>query len=161
MITAAATGKVGVVRRDPMAMLPFCGYHMADYFQHWLDMGKNLSSPPKIFHVNWFRTDEQGKFLWPGFGENFRVLEWVLGRCEDEAGAVSTPVGYIPRFDDINTDELDVTEEQLKVLLSVESDMWAEEVKGIEEFYKKFGDKLPTELKEELETLKKNINSVK
>ena len=105
--TAAASGAVGVVRRDPMAMLPFCGYNMGDYFQHWLDMGKKIAHPPKIFNVNWFRTDEQGHFIWPGYGDNFRVLEWILARCNDEVDARTTPIGYIPYAKDINLEGLD------------------------------------------------------
>jgi len=155
--TAAATGTVGVVRRDPMAMLPFCGYHMGDYWRHWLDMGKKIPRQPKIFNVNWFRTDDEGRFIWPGFGENMRVLEWIIARCFDEIGAEETPIGYIPKVDDINLDESGVSTETLKDLLSVDKDLWIEEVKGIKEFYAKFGDKLPEELTEELDTLEKNL----
>ena len=155
--TAAATGAVGVLRRDPMAMRPFCGYHMGDYWQHWLDMGKKIPNPPKIFNVNWFRTDEDGNFLWPGFGDNLRVLEWILKRCFDEVDAQETPIGYEPYPTDINLDGTDVSLETLTGLLGVDKDLWMEDVTNIEEFYKDFGDKLPPALQEELETLKKNL----
>ncbi|MGN0625369.1 MAG: phosphoenolpyruvate carboxykinase (GTP) [Oscillospiraceae bacterium] len=157
--TAAAAGAVGVVRRDPMAMLPFCGYHMGDYFQHWLDMGKKLGDKaPKIFNVNWFRTDDEGHFIWPGFGDNMRVLMWILDRCEGKADAVETPIGYEPKPEDINLEGLDIDIETLKGLLDVDKELWKEDAAGIEEFYQKFGDKLPKELKAELETLKKNLD---
>ncbi len=155
--TAAATGAVGVLRRDPMAMRPFCGYHMGDYWQHWLDMGEKIPNPPKIFNVNWFRTDEDGNFLWPGFGDNLRVLEWILKRCFDEVDAQETPIGYEPYPTDINLDGTDVSLETLTGLLGVDKDLWMEDVANIEEFYKDFGDKLPPALREELETLKKNL----
>ncbi|MDD3192796.1 MAG: phosphoenolpyruvate carboxykinase (GTP) [Oscillospiraceae bacterium] len=157
--TAAASGAVGVVRRDPMAMLPFCGYHMGDYFQHWLDMGKELGGKaPKIFNVNWFRTDDEGHFIWPGFGDNMRVLMWVLDRCEGKAEAVETPIGYEPKPEDINLEGLDIDLDTLKGLLDVDKGLWKEDASGIEEFYQKFGSKLPKELKAELETLKKNLD---
>ena len=157
--TAAAAGAVGVVRRDPMAMLPFCGYHMGDYFQHWLDMGKKLGDKaPKIFNVNWFRTDDEGHFIWPGFGDNMRVLMWILDRCEGKADAVETPIGYEPKPEDINLEGLNIDIETLKGLLDVDKELWKEDATGIEEFYQKFGDKLPKELKAELETLKKNLD---
>ena len=156
--TAAAAGAVGVVRRDPMAMLPFCGYHMGDYFAHWLEMGKKLGDKaPKIFNVNWFRTDDDGKFIWPGYGDNMRVLMWILGRCDGSAEAVETPIGYEPRPCDIEREGLDLSEETVTELLSVDKELWRQEADGISEFYKKFGDKLPKELSEELETLKKNL----
>ncbi len=155
--TAAATGAVGVVRRDPMAMLPFCGYHMADYWQHWLDMGKLIENPPKIFNVNWFRTDENGSFIWPGFGDNLRVLEWIMGRCFDEADATETAIGYVPKAEDINLEGLDFSIDALKGILNVDKDLWKEEVAGIKEFYAKFGDKLPAKLKEELANLEANL----
>ena len=156
--TAAAAGAVGVVRRDPMAMLPFCGYHMGDYFAHWLEMGEKLGDKaPKIFNVNWFRTDNDGKFIWPGYGDNMRVLMWILGRCDGSAEAVETPIGYEPRPCDIEREGLDLSEETVAELLSVDKELWRQEADGISEFYKKFGDKLPKELSEELETLKKNL----
>ncbi len=157
--TAAAAGKVGVVRRDPMAMLPFCGYNMGDYFNHWLDMGKKMSNPPKIFHVNWFRTNEKGEFIWPGFGENFRVLEWMLKRCESEVQASEAPIGYLPKAEDINVDSLDISRETLDTLLTVDSESWLEDVKSIEEFYAKIGDTMPEELYKELKVLTDNLQN--
>lgn len=155
--TAAAAGAVGVVRRDPMAMLPFCGYHMGDYFQHWIDMGKSLGDKaPKIFNVNWFRVDEDGHFIWPGFGDNLRVLEWILKRCEGKVDAVETAIGFVPNAEDINLEGLDFSVDTLKSILTVDTAKWAKEAAGIEEFYTKFGDKLPAELREQLEILKKN-----
>ena len=156
--TAAATGAVGVVRRDPMAMRPFCGYNMADYFAHWIEMGKKVKHQPKIFNVNWFRTDDDGNFIWPGFGDNMRVLEWIIDRCEDKVDADEVAIGYVPKIGDINVEDLDITEDTMKELLSVDKDMWKEETKGIEEFYAQFGDRLPKELNDELETLKKKLN---
>ena len=155
--TAAASGAVGVVRRDPMAMLPFCGYHMGDYFAHWLEMGNKAEKLPKIFNVNWFRTDDNGNFIWPGFGENMRVLDWIIKRCEGEVDAVDSPIGYLPKVDDININGLDLSKETIEELLTVDNDTWAKEAESIEEFYKKFGDKLPKELKNQLETLKNNL----
>ncbi|HIV10776.1 MAG TPA: phosphoenolpyruvate carboxykinase (GTP) [Candidatus Faeciplasma avium] len=157
--TAAATGAVGVVRRDPMAMLPFCGYNMGDYWGHWLEMGRILGDKaPKIFNVNWFRTDDEGNFIWPGFGDNMRVLDWILERCEDAVDAVETPIGYEPKPEDINVDGLeDITTETVRGLLSVDKQLWLDEAKGIEEFYSKFGDKLPKELADELSSLKERL----
>ncbi len=153
--TAAAAGAVGVVRRDPMAMLPFCGYHMGDYFQHWLDMGKKLGDKaPKIFNVNWFRTDDEGNFIWPGFGDNMRVLNWILDRCEGKADAEETAIGFVPKAEDIDLTDLDFDIETLKSILKVDKDIWSREAEEIEEHYKKFGDKLPKELREQLENLK-------
>ncbi len=157
--TAAATGAVGVVRRDPMAMLPFCGYNMGDYWGHWLEMGRILGDKaPKIFNVNWFRTDDEGNFIWPGFGDNMRVLDWILERCEDAVDAVETPIGYEPKPEDINVDGLEgITTETVRGLLSVDKQLWLDEAKGIEEFYSKFGDKLPKELADELSSLKERL----
>ena len=157
--TAAASGAVGVVRRDPMAMLPFCGYDMADYWQHWIDIGATLDADkaPKIFNVNWFRKDDEGNFMWPGFGDNLRVLDWIIDRCEGKVDADETAIGYLPKAEDINLEGLDeINVEGLKKILDVDKALWAEDAKGIEEFYGKFGDKLPKELRAELETLKKN-----
>ncbi len=157
--TAAATGAVGVVRRDPMAMLPFCGYHMGDYFKHWLEMGEKLGDKaPKIFNVNWFRTDDEGHFIWPGFGDNMRVLMWILDRCAGKADAVETPIGYEPKAEDINIEGLDLTVDTVRDLLNVDKSLWKEEAKGIHEFYGKFGDRLPNELQDELATLEKNLD---
>lgn len=156
--TAAATGAVGVVRRDPMAMLPFCGYHMGDYFQHWIDMGKKIKVQPKIFNVNWFRTDSEGHFIWPGFGDNMRVLDWILKRCEETVDADETAIGYVPKPEDINLEGCGVDEETLKGLLNVDTETWKKEAEGIKEFYKKFGDKLPKELNEELSALESRLN---
>jgi len=156
--TAAATGAVGVVRRDPMAMLPFCGYHMGDYFKHWIEMGKKLGDKaPKIFNVNWFRLDAEGHFIWPGFGDNLRVLEWIINRCEGKADAVETPIGFVPKAEDINLEGLDFSIDTLKSILEIKNDQWIKEAEGIEEFYKKFGTKLPKELHEQLDTLKNNL----
>ena len=156
--TAAAAGAVGVVRRDPMAMLPFCGYHMCDYFQHWIDMGKKIKVQPKIFNVNWFRTDSEGHFIWPGFGDNMRVLDWILKRCEETVDADETAIGYVPKPEDINLEGCSVDEETLKGLLNVDTETWKKEAEGIKEFYKKFGDKLPKELSDELAALESRLN---
>ena len=156
--TAAAAGAVGVVRRDPMAMLPFCGYHMGDYFAHWLEMGEKLGDKaPKIFNVNWFRTDDEGNFVWPGFGDNMRVLNWIIDRCEGKATATETAIGFIPQPEDIDLTDLDMDIETLKSILKVDKDVWIKEAEEIEEHYKKFGDKLPAALREQLETLKANL----
>ena len=156
--TAAATGAVGVVRRDPMAMLPFCGYHMGDYFAHWLEMGEKLGDKaPKIFNVNWFRTDDEGHFIWPGFGDNMRVLMWIVDRCKGTADAVETPIGYEPKPEDINIEGLDIDLDTVKGLLNVDVELWKEEAKGIHEFYAKFGDKLPEELKNQLVALEERL----
>lgn len=155
--TAAATGAVGVVRRDPMAMLPFCGYHMGDYWQHWLDMGKLLKNPPKIFNVNWFRTDDSGNFIWPGFGENLRVLEWIVNRCEGASEAVDTPIGFVPRPEDLNLEGSGVDASTVKELLTVDAELWRAECAGIREFYSAFGDKLPKELSDALADLEKKL----
>lgn len=156
--TAAAAGAVGVVRRDPMAMLPFCGYHMGDYFQHWIDMGKKIKVQPKIFNVNWFRTDSEGHFIWPGFGDNMRVLDWILKRCEETVDADETAIGYVPKPEDINLEGCGVDKETLKGLLNVDTETWKKEAEGIKEFYKKFGDRLPKELNDELAALESRLN---
>ncbi len=156
--TAAAAGAVGVVRRDPMAMLPFCGYNMGDYFAHWLEMGEKLGDKaPKIFNVNWFRTDDEGNFVWPGFGDNMRVLNWIIDRCEGKATATETAIGYVPQPEDIDLTDLDMDIETLKSILKVDKDVWTKEAEEIEEHYKKFGDKLPAQLREQLENLKANL----
>ncbi len=157
--TAAATGAVGVVRRDPMAMRPFVGYNMADYFAHWINMGKKITNKPQIFNVNWFRTDDEGHFIWPGFGDNLRVLEWILKRCDGEVEAKETAIGYVPYAKDINLEGIGdgVTEQTIEDLTTVDTATWVEEAKGIEEFYAQFGNKLPAELRENLEGLKARL----
>jgi phosphoenolpyruvate carboxykinase (GTP) len=144
--TAAATGAVGVSRRDPMAMIPFCGYNMADYFQHWLDMGPKIKNAPKIFHVNWFRKDSNGKFLWPGFGENVRVLKWMVDRIEGRAAATDTPIGYVPTPASLTLDGMNIPRESLDELLSVNSNDWAQETEATTKFFEIFGDRLPREI---------------
>ena len=156
--TAAAAGAVGVVRRDPMAMRPFVGYDMGDYFQHWIDMGKKIPNAPKIFHVNWFRTDDEGHFIWPGFGDNMRVLMWILARCEDKVDAVETAIGYVPKAEDINIEGLEnVTLDTIRDLLSVDVESWKADVENIKEFYALVGDRVPAEMKEELAALEKRL----
>ena len=157
--TAAASGAVGVVRRDPMAMRPFVGYNMGDYFRHWLDMGKIIPNAPKIFHVNWFRTDENGNFIWPGFGDNFRVLLWIIKRCEDQIDADLTPIGYVPHAEDIDIEGLqNVDLDTIKGLLSVDKEAWLADVENIKEFYKLVGDSVPTELYDELKGLEERLS---
>ena len=159
--TAAQAGAVGVVRRDPMAMLPFCGYHMGDYFQHWLDMGEKIKDHPKIFNVNWFRLDDEGNFIWPGYGENFRVIDWIIRRCRGEVDAQDTAIGYVPFQDDIKISDLDydITPDRkfdgdaLREILSVESSYWKDDVASIKDFYANLGDRLPKELADELAAL--------
>lgn len=161
--TAAAAGAVGVVRRDPMAMLPFCGYHMGDYFKHWIEMGQLIDEDkqPKIFNVNWFRLDDQGHFIWPGFGDNMRVLDWMLKRIEGSVDAQDTAIGYIPYAKDINVNGIDISDEQMKDILSVDKEAWLKEAGEIKEFYKKFGSKLPKELAEEADKLEKRLKESK
>jgi phosphoenolpyruvate carboxykinase (GTP) len=158
--TAAITGAVGVTRRDPMAMLPFCGYNMGDYFGHWLEMGRNIPHPPKIFHVNWFRKGADGKFLWPGYGENARVLKWMLERIEGKAAATETPIGAVPTSNAITLDGIDVSRETMKELLHVEPADWAKEHADVGEFFKKFGDRLPEEIHEEHHRLGERLQGV-
>ena len=155
--TAAAEGKVGETRRDPMAMLPFCGYHMADYWQHWLDMEEKITNPPVICNVNWFRTDDEGHFQWPGFGDNLRVIEWVLKRAFGEADAVETEIGFMPRPEDIDLEGSGVDAATLADLLTVDKALWKQEAAGIREFYARFGDKLPKTLREELDALEARL----
>ena len=156
--TAAAAGAVGVVRRDPMAMRPFVGYDMGDYFGHWLEMGKMIPNPPKIFHVNWFRTDDEGHFIWPGFGDNMRVLMWILKRCEGKVDAQETAIGYVPYPQDIDTTGLDIDADTMRELLTVDHDAWVEDIANIKEFYKLVGDRVPAELKEELAALEARLS---
>jgi phosphoenolpyruvate carboxykinase (GTP) len=151
--TAATTGAVGVTRRDPMAMLPFCGYNMGDYFRHWFEMGRKIKNPPKIFHVNWFRRDENGKFLWPGYGENVRVLKWMLDRIEGRAHATDTPIGYVPTPDSLDLDGLSIPRKNLDELLAVEPADWNQEVTETGKFFEQFGDRLPDEIRAEHKAL--------
>ncbi|HHU51579.1 MAG TPA: phosphoenolpyruvate carboxykinase (GTP) [Firmicutes bacterium] len=161
-ITAATiSSKIGQVRRDPFAMLPFCGYHMGDYFRHWLNIGAKAGSDklPKIFYVNWFRKDKDGRWLWPGFGENSRVLKWIFERIEGEGKAEKTAIGYMPTIDAIDRDGLDVSDADMTELLKVNTEEWLEEVASIREHYAKFGDRLPQELQAELDALEKRLRN--
>jgi phosphoenolpyruvate carboxykinase (GTP) len=157
--TAAQFGKLGEVRRDPMAMLPFCGYNMAEYFEHWLGMGRRMVKPPKIFHVNWFRTDEKGNFLWPGYRENLRVLEWVLDRCNNKVEGVRTPIGYVPRPQDIDLSGLHLAGGTLEKLLAIHKQDWLEELKGVKIFFNQFKGDLPKELWQEYKDLEVRLKS--
>ena len=162
--TAAAAGAVGVVRRDPMAMKPFVGYNMAQYWGHWLEMGKKLGDKaPKIFHVNWFRKDDEGNFLWPGFGDNMRVLLWILDRCEGKVDADECAIGYIPKAEDIDITGLDMTKDELKALLTVDANEWLKDVEdpetGIKQYFAQFGDQLPQEMADELVKLENNLRN--
>ncbi len=151
--TAAAAGAVGTLRRDPMAMRPFCGYNMGDYFQHWLNIGKRLRQAPKIFQVNWFQTDDQGKSIWPGFGENMRILEWVIERCQGTAGAVETPLGYLPKPDSLNLEGLSITKTDLEKLFEVSRKKWLDAAAKQTEFFARFGSRMPKEILEEQKSL--------
>jgi len=157
--TAAATGKVGVLRRDPFAMLPFCGYNMADYFGHWLEVGKKLTNPPRVYRVNWFNRGEDGKFLWPGFGENLRVLQWVIDRCRGRAKGVETPIGYLPDRNELNTRGLDLSKDALDRLLAIDRNGWAEALRSQSEFFGRFGDRLPKAMLQEHDHLKDRIDA--
>jgi len=145
--TAAADGKIGEVRHDPMAMLPFCGYNMADYFRHWLDMGSRILHRPKVFRVNWFRRDDNGGFTWPGFGENLRVLLWMLDRCHGRGDAIKTPIGYVPTYDSIDWSGLDFSRHDFGRLHAIFTEDWLEEQSGNKQFLAQFGDRLPHELR--------------
>ena len=155
--TAAITGDVGIVRRDPMAMLPFCGYNMADYFQHWLDMGRRIPHPPKIFHVNWFRKGPEGKYLWPGFGENVRVLKWILERVEGRGDAEETPIGFVPTRNALTLDGLNISSESLRELFRVEPDDWELDLADTREFFAKLGSRLPAALTDEYQRLVRRL----
>ncbi len=155
--TAAATGQVGVVRRDPMAMKPFAGYNFGDYWRHWLNMGKSLKNPPKLFHVNWFRRDAAGKFLWPGYGDNLRVIEWMLNRCAGTVGADDQTIGYLPRPADLNLQGVDVPQETMKELLAVRGDAWRTETAQIREYLAGFGTRVPKEMFDELEAIEARL----
>ena len=140
-------------------MLPFCGYNMGDYFRHWLSIGKKLKSPPRIYSVNWFRMDENGKFIWPGFGENIRVLKWIIDRANNQAGAKETPVGLIPELKDLNLNGLNIPEDKLNRLFEVNNPEWKTELQDIEKFLSRFGDRIPFELWQEYNKLSKNLTS--
>jgi phosphoenolpyruvate carboxykinase (GTP) len=160
--TAAAAGKVGRLRWDPMAMLPFCGYHMADYFGHWLKIGRRDGAQlPRVFYVNWFRKGEDGKFLWPGYGENSRVLAWIFGRCRGDAQAIDTEIGLVPPVGEggINTDELDVTPEAMASLLEIDVAGWTQQLPQMHEHYAKFGVQLPAELQAQLQQLERRLGA--
>ena len=159
--TAAATGQVGVVRRDPMAMLPFCGYNMGDYFAHWLKVGRSVAKPPAIFHVNWFRTDKAGRFVWPGFGQNLRVLLWMIDRVKGQGKATETPVGLVPTADALNLDGLGLSRADVETLLSVDRDEWAAEVPEIRQFFERFGDRLPESLGQSLDALAHQLTAAR
>ena len=158
--TAAATGNVGITRRDPMAMLPFCGYNMADYFGHWLEMGEKIPKPPKIFHVNWFRKGADGKFLWPGYGENVRVLKWILERVEGRGAAQETPIGYVPAKSGLTLDGLKISDEEVNELLRVDTEDWEMELEDSKQFFAKFGERLPRQIREEHEKLARRFQRV-
>jgi phosphoenolpyruvate carboxykinase (GTP) len=157
--TAAATGAVGVVRRDPMAMLPFCGYNMGDYWSHWLSMAKRSTHPPKIFRVNWFRRNDQGQFLWPGFGENLRVLRWVIERSQGAGEATETPIGYIPKQSSLNGGGLKLSAADLNRLVSVDREGWKHNLKGQMDFFDNFGDRLPSAIREEHAALARRLKT--
>ncbi len=159
--TAAAAGAVGELRFDPMAMLPFCGYNMADYFGHWLEVGRRPGAVlPKIFMVNWFRKDDEGKFLWPGYGENSRVLEWIFRRCDDQAQAHETAVGLLPASGSIDVSGLDLPESALEELLDIDTDQWRAQLPQVKEHFAQFGDRLPSALREQLEALERRLDRV-
>ena len=155
--TAANIGEVGVVRRDPMAMKPFCGYNFADYWGHWLSFADRSDHLPRIFHVNWFRQDDDGRFLWPGFGENLRVLRWILERCEDRAEAIETPIGYLPRPSDIDTNGLDIDADTMQSLLNVDVSRWQEEMDSVGEYLESYGDRLPAVLRQEYQEVVEDL----
>ncbi|MHB0912865.1 MAG: phosphoenolpyruvate carboxykinase (GTP) [Armatimonadota bacterium] len=156
--TAAATHKQGVLRRDPMAMLPFCGYNMAEYFKHWLEMGGKIGNAPKIFHVNWFRQDDEGKFIWPGFGDNLRVLKWIVERCKGKGEAVETPIGYVPTVDAIELAETDVSKETMETLTKVDREAWFNELEAQTEWFQQFGYSLPDGIWQEHESLSNRLS---
>tara|TARA_R110002049_G_scaffold122999_1_gene278044 strand:- start:2092 stop:3843 length:1752 start_codon:yes stop_codon:yes gene_type:complete len=158
--TAANVGEVGVVRRDPMAMKPFCGYNFADYWAHWLSFADRSDKLPKIFHVNWFRQDENGKFLWPGFGENLRVLRWIIDRCEGRVDAVETPIGYLPAAGGIDTNDLDISDAALKALTSIDNTQWKAEMASIGAYIESYGERLPDALREEQQRVARELDKV-
>jgi phosphoenolpyruvate carboxykinase (GTP) len=155
--TAAAVGQVGVTRRDPMAMQPFCGYNFADYWQHWLNVGERLARPPRIYQVNWFRRDAQGKFLWPGYGENLRVLAWMLRRCAGDGGAVESAVGWLPRPQDLDMNGLKLAPEALASLLAVDTGLWRKEIADMGAYLDTYGSRLPAALRAQLDETHKRL----
>lgn len=157
--TAAATGAIAVVRRDPMAMRPFCGYNMGDYFGYWLSMGKRLKKPPLVFRVNWFRKDENGKYLWHGYGENIRVLRWILDRVRGKGSAVQTSIGYLPTLESIDTSGMSLMPSALREVLSFDRGGWKKEVDEIEKFFSQFESRLPVELQKEVARLRGQLSS--
>lgn len=158
--TAAAIGKVGVLRRDPMAMIPFCGYNMGGYFQHWLEMRHNIANPPKIFLVNWFRKDDKGSFVWPGYGENMRVLQWVLQRALGRIGGQETVVGWVPREGDLDLSGCDITSDQFEQATRIDPKEWLDEVESQQEFFDLIGDSMPEALKKQRELLRETLKTV-
>ena len=155
--TAAAVGQVGVTRRDPMAMQPFCGYNFGDYWRHWLDIGARLARPPRIYHVNWFRRDAQGQLLWPGYGENLRVLAWMLDRCAGRTGATEAAIGWLPRTADLELRGLDVSADRLAGLLTVDAALWRKEVADMREYLGRYGSRLPAALLAELDSIERRL----
>jgi phosphoenolpyruvate carboxykinase (GTP) len=156
--TAAAAGQVGKLRRDPMAMIPFCGYNMGDYFQHWLNLGARMAHPPKIFAVNWFRVDEDGKFIWPGFGDNIRALKWIVDRVDNRVGARETPIGLVPNLEDLNLEGLDIPADKVEKLFEVNPGEWDKELNEVKGFLEQFGDRLPREIWDEYKALASRID---
>ncbi|MEO0577184.1 MAG: phosphoenolpyruvate carboxykinase domain-containing protein, partial [Pseudomonadota bacterium] len=147
--TAAATGERGIVRRDPMAMQPFCGYNFGDYWRHWLNVGSALTNTPRVFHVNWFRQDGDGRFLWPGFGENLRVLRWMIDRCEGRVGAQQSPIGLLPHASDIDVADLDIQDDSMAALMSIDPSDWLTEMEAISSYLDSYGQRLPQPLRDE------------
>ena len=158
-MTAAAIGGAGQIRRDPMAMKPFCGYNFGDYFAHWLSFQGKSDKLPKIFHCNWFRRDQDGKFMWPGFGENMRVLAWIVGRCQGKLDARETPIGFLPNVEDIDINGIDVSPETMQALLSVDPAKWEEETLAIGEYFEEFGDRMPEAILAELAKISSALQS--
>ncbi|HQI26526.1 MAG TPA: phosphoenolpyruvate carboxykinase domain-containing protein, partial [Sedimentisphaerales bacterium] len=155
--TAAAAGQIGQLRRDPFAMLPFCGYNMGDYFGHWLNVGKRLKHPPKIYSVNWFRTDENGKFIWPGFGDNIRVIKWILDRVNGRVGARETPIGLVPNVSDLDLSGLNIAKERMEKLFEIDRAGWRNELRDIDAFLAQFGNHMPAEIRRLRDDLAKKL----